>query len=149
MLGFPQKGTKLTKTSGGEKVAVSSSSFPSFASVETGSGSTRPPLWAGAVLTASTAASPLMHVRPRGLSTGMRKHGLEAPQMAQMTADGSRRLPVPLSAPIRVICGQDRTGSNQPLEPMETGGAVEDTAALMSCFSSGLHGSVLRSPSDL
>ena len=144
MLGFPQKGTKLTKTSGGEKVAVSSSSFPSFASVRIGSRSTRPPLHAGPVLTASTAAAPRMHVRPCG-STGMRKHGLEAPQMAQMTADGSRRLPVPISAPIRVICGQDRTGSNQPLEPMETRGAVEDTAALMSCFSSGLHGSVWRS----
>jgi hypothetical protein len=75
-------------------------------------------------------------------------HGKGAPRISRisrMERDVRGRWLRVLSVPIRVIRGQNQTGSNQALEPTETHGVVEDMAALISPVVSGLRGSVLRS----
>jgi hypothetical protein len=73
-------------------------------------------------------------------------HGQGAPRISRisrMTSDVRRRLQR-VSVPIRVIRGQNKSDSNQALEPTETRGTVSETAALVSRVSSGLRGSVQR-----
>ena len=75
----------------------------------------------------------------------LRGHGQGAPRISRIATDVRGRLRRVLSVPIRVIRGQNKGGSNQPLEPTETRGAVLETAALAPRFSSGLRGSADRS----
>jgi hypothetical protein len=75
-------------------------------------------------------------------------HGQGAPRISRISrmerAVRGRSLRVSF-VPVRVIRDQNKSGSNQALEPTETRGAVPETAALVSQVSSGLRGSVLRS----
>jgi hypothetical protein len=45
-------------------------------------------------------------------------HGLEAPRISRIATDVRGRLPRHSSVPIRVIRGQNSSGSNQALEPL-------------------------------
>jgi hypothetical protein len=71
-------------------------------------------------------------------------HGQGAPRISRIATDIRGRLRRVLSVPIRVIRGQNQSGSNQALEPMETRRSDCGNAPPVSRVSSGLHGSVLR-----
>jgi hypothetical protein len=87
---------------------------------------------------------------PSTTAPPIRGHGRESPRISRisrMETDVRGRSRRVLSVPIRVIRGQNSSGSNQALEPTETRVSVLGGATLTSPMVSGLRGSVPRSAS--
>ena len=70
--------------------------------------------------------------------------GRGSPRIPWITTDIRGRLRRVSSVPIRAIRGQNQSGSNQALEPIETRRSDCGNAPPVSRVSSGLHGSVQR-----